>query len=145
MIITWNAGTPMASRKDANGNALPAAQYVIDGTLAGRIGKDLTDAIAAEVGFDPSKVVVSGTDVVVDGQALMTLADGYIDNPMNNRVARELRRLVMNHKGDRKTVFRMALRAIVRVLKFRLSLTKAQTTALVGQVYDTVTSADTDG
>lgn len=145
IVITWKAGTPLG---DASA-AVPAApySYEIEGTLATRTGQGLTNAIAAEVGLDPSKVAVSGTDVLVDGQALLTLADSAtgIDAPSNNWLARHLRGLMQNARGDRRTQVWMVLKMIARYARFSQTLTRAQWTTVAQRAYDAVTTSNADG
>lgn len=145
IIVTWKPGTPLG---DASA-AVPAApyRYEIEGSIATRTGTNLTDAIAAEVGLDPSKVVVSGADVLVDGQALLTIADDAtgIDRPSNAWFAEHVRQLLKNASGDRRTRIWMLCKMLARYARFNQTLTRAQFLTVMGRAYDAVTTGDVDG
>lgn len=147
MIATAAPGTPLGEPTDAQGNPAPPFQYEIEGTLAGRTGASLARAIEAELGFGANTVTVSGTNVVVGGQTMFTLADGDLDKPTNNGVARYLRDLLGRFRGDTRTIVWQALKCIARWVRYKAgwTLTKAQFQALAGKAYDAVTTSDADG
>ena len=132
VIVTWNNGTPLGP----HGASTPV-QYAVGGSIASR-GAGLAAAIAAEVGLDPTKVAINGTDVLVDGQALMTIADGEVDLPTNRRLGMKVLGLIKQFSGDPRTAALQLTRADVRIMKVKLGMSKAQVLALVGSLYDAI-------
>lgn len=145
MIATYVNGTPV-------GNTIEGPKsYEIEGTLAAgatqRTGAALERAIESVCGFGAGLVTVSGTDVIVEGNVVMTLADGDIDKPANNAVAHHLRWLMQLFPGDKRTNVWHTVKMVARFCRYKQgwTLTRAQWTALCQKAYDAVTAGDSDG
>lgn len=145
MIFTWAVGTPLAGK-----------QYLLHGTLAAgpfqRTGQGLATAIEKEVGFGTGTVALANVtttsgDVVVGGQTLGTLSDGFPDEPSNNRVSRHFRYLMQLWSGaDLQTSVLFVVLMVTRFVRWKWSgLTKAQWTGLVGACWDASSNANVDG
>lgn len=136
--------------------ALVGREYLIHGTLASgafqRIGVGLARAIEKEVGFGAglvslANVTTTSADVLVDGQLVGTLADGFPDTPMNNDLARYFRALMQTwSEHDLQTIVLFVLLMVTRFARWKWSgLTRAQWTGLTGACWDASTNETIDG
>lgn len=130
IIVTVNAGEPLAGNK-----------YEIAGTLASRSG-DLATAIARELGINPAAVNVVAPDVFVDGRSTLTLSEGILDKPVNNKIAILFRNFIHTHEGDRDTIVMVAFKSCIRYAKKVRGMSKAQLTNLIGSLYDAIDSTN---
>lgn len=136
--------------------SLAGKQFLVHGTLAAgpfqRTGNGLARAIEKECGLVYGSVTLANVtttagDVVIDGQTVATLVDGFPVTPANNDIARSLRATMqMWSEHDLATAVLFTLLMVTRFVRFKWpGLTKAQWTGLTGACWDAATSETTDG